>query len=395
MRLRNIRLVFGRELLDYRRQAKVWRRLFLQPFIVVLLLSVPVLIFRAAEERERRSAFTVAVQGEVDAVPGLRAALDRAPLRLRPVGDGAKAVVASTAAVAVVVPPSAPADVEAGRPVRLGVLFLPSESTSRFGREAVDRRLEEVRSTTAAARLEAAGVPLAAAAPYALRIVDLTSAASGEGTRFGLAQALPPLLVIQLFGLMASAEERIAGAKDRRVLEPLLVLPFRRLEILLGIGAATMGAGFLAAALLFVPMVVGLTIAVAAVTATVAGPVEVALALLLGVLLFGVVFTAVGLYAGARAHSGGEGSVFVTLAQLSVFAMASVTPFFTDVAASGPLLLVPVLGPMLLVRDAVAGGFELQPTLLTALGTTLVAGALIRRAVRLLDAEVSVLRSSK
>jgi hypothetical protein len=173
------------------------------------------------------------------------------------------------------------------------------------------------------------------------------------------------------------------------------VLPFRRLEILLGIGAATMGAGFLAAALLFVPMVVGLTIAVAAVTATVAGPVEVALALLLGVLLFGVVFTAVGLYAGARAHSGGEGSVFVTLAQLSVFAMASVTPFLTDVAASGPLLLVPVLGPMLLVRDAVAGGFELQPTLLTALGTAVVASALVRRAVRLLDAEVSVLRSSK
>jgi hypothetical protein len=156
-----------------------------------------------------------------------------------------------------------------------------------------------------------------------------------------------------------------------------------------------MGAGFLAAALLFVPLVVGLSLAVAAVTATVAGPVEVAAALLLGVLLFGVVFTAIGLYAGARAHSGGEGSVFVTLAQLSVFAMASATPFLTDVAAVGPILLVPVLGPMLLVRDAVAGGFSLQPTVYAMAGTAAVAGVLLRRAVQLVDAEVSVLRSTR
>jgi sodium transport system permease protein len=393
-RLRAVRLVFTRELLDYRRQRKVWRRLFLQPLVVVVLLSMPVLLFRAGEERERRSTFTVAVEGDLGAVPGLRDALDRAPLHLRIVGDGARAVISSTAAAAVVVPDGAAAEADRGRPVHLRLLSLPSESRSRFGTAAVARRLEEARSAIAADRLGRAGVPLAVTAPYVLRVTDLTTS-SGEGTRFGLAQALPPLLVIQLFGLMASAEERIAGAKDRRVLEPLLVLPFHRLDILLGIGAATMGAGFLAAALLFVPLVVGLSLAVAAVTSTVAGPVEVAAALLLGVLLFGLVFTAVGLYAGARAHSGGEGSVFVTLAQLSVFAMASATPFLTDVAAQGPILLVPVLGPMLLVRDAVAGGFEAEPTVLALAGTAAVAAVLLRRAVQLLDAEVSVLRSSR
>jgi sodium transport system permease protein len=392
--LRAIRLVFSRELLDYRRQRKVWRRLFLQPLVVVALLSVPVLLFRAGEEREKRSTYTVAVEGDVAAVPGLREALDRAPLRLREVGDGAQAVISSTAAAAVVVPDSAPDDAAGGRPVRLQLLSLSSESSSRFGTAAVAQRLEEVRSTTAAERLTAAGVPLSVTAPYVLRVVDLTTA-SGEGTRFGLGQALPPLLVIQLFGLMASAEERIAGAKDRRVLEPLLVLPFRRLDILLGIGAATMGAGFLAAALLFVPLVVGLTLALAAVTSTVGGPLEVAGALLLGVALFGAVFTAIGLYAGARAHSGGEGSVFITLAQLAVFAMASVTPFLTDVAASGPILFVPLLGPMLLVRDAIAGGFDAPAALLALAGTAAVVAVLLRRAVQLLDAEVSVLRSTR
>lgn len=394
MNARHIRLVAHRELLDYRRQRKVWRRLFLQPFVVILLLAAPVLFFRAAEERERSSQFTVAVQGDAGAVPGLAAALERSPLDASTTEDGARSVISSQSDVAVVVPPGAATEVAAGRPVVLQVLTLPSDASSRFGGEAVNRRLEEVRAAAATETLEREGVPAAVAAPYALSVVDLATT-SGEGTRFGLGQALPPLLVIQLFGLMGAAEERIAGAKDRRVLEPLLVLPMRRLDVLLGIGAATMSAGFLAAALLFVPLVVGLTLALAAISDTVAGPLEVAGALLLGIGLFGGVFTAVGLYAGARAHSGGEGSVFVTLAQLSVFAMASITPFLTDVAARGPILLVPVLGPMLLVRDAVAGGFESGPTALAAGGAVVVLLALLRRAVRLLDAESSVLRASR
>jgi sodium transport system permease protein len=386
--------VFGRELLDYRRQRKVWRRLFLQPFIVILLLAIPVLLFRSAEARERRQQYDVAVQGDVGAVPGLRAALDRRPFDLERVEDAERAVVTRGVDVAVVVPGDARTSLAAGRPVHLRVLSLPVDNSSRFGGEAVMGRLAELRSRTASAALQRIGLPAAVGSPFALKAVDLTTA-SGEGTRFGLAQALPPLLAIQLFGLMAAAEERLAGAKDRRVLEPLLLLPFRRLDVLLGIGAATMSAGFLAAALLFVPMVVGLTLALAAVTGAVAGPVEVAAALLLGVLLFGVVFTAIGLYAGARAHSGGEGSVFVTVAQLTVFALVSVTPFLVDTAASGPLLLVPVLGPMLLVRDGVAGGFDVAPTVTALVGAAAVAGVLVQRAVRLLDSEGSVLRSAR
>lgn len=394
MRRRHVRLVLGRELLDYRRQRKVWRRLFLQPFVVILLLAVPVLIFRAAERREQRQEFSVAVEGDVDAVPGLRAALDRHPLDLAEVDDSQRAVVSRSRDAGVVVPQDAARTVADGNTVQLQVLTLPADTSSRFGGEAVLARLAELRSRTVGAELERAGLSGAVASPFAFTTVDL-STTSGEGTRFGLAQALPPLLVIQLFGLMAAAEERLAGAKDRRVLEPLLLLPMRRVDILLGIGAATMSAGVLAAALLFVPMVIGLTIALAAVTGEVAGPVEVATALLLGIGLFSAVFTAVGLYAGARAQSGGEGSVFVTVAQLTVFALVSLTPFLTDVPAEGPLLLLPVLGPMLLVRDGVAGGFEVVPTVLALSGSIAVAAGLLRRSVHLLDAEGSVLRSPR
>jgi sodium transport system permease protein len=390
----HVRLVLGRELLDYRRQRKVWRRLFLQPFLVVALLGIPVLIFRAADERDRKREFTVAVEGDLSALPGLRAALSRRPLSLHPTDDAERAVVSRSRDVAVVVPGGAAADVAAGRPVPLRLLALPVEASSRFGAEAVQVRLAELRTTVASEALASEGLPPAVAAPFAFEVVDLNQA-TGEGTRLGLAQAIPALLAIQLFGLMASAEERLAGAKDRRVLEPLLVLPFRRLDILLGIGGATMLAGFVAAALLFIPMVVGLTVAVAAVSSTVAGPFEVGAALLLGIALFGVMFTAVGLFAGARAHSGGEGSVFVTVAQVAVFALVSATPFLTDVAAQGPILLVPVLGPMLLVRDAVASGFSAGPTLTALAGAAAVTALLVSAAMRQLVAEASVLRAAR
>jgi ABC-type Na+ efflux pump permease subunit len=390
----HVRLVLARELLDYRRQRKVWRRLFLQPFLIVLLLGVPVLFFRAADEREKKQEFSVAVEGDASAVPGLQAALNRRPLSSHASTDAERDVVSRVRDVAVVVPPDAAAAVAAGLPVPLQLLALPVDASSRFGGEAVQARLAELRTSVASRALATEGLPAEVAAPFAFEVVDLNQA-TGEGTRLGLAQALPALLAIQLFGLMASAEERLAGAKDRRVLEPLLVLPFRRLDILLGIGGATMSAGFIAAALLFVPMVVGLTLAVAAVSSTVAGPAEVAGALLFGVLLFGIVFTAIGLFAGARAHTGGEGSVFVTVAQVGVFALVSATPFLTDVAAKGPILLVPILGPMLLVRDVVASGFSVEPTMTALLGAAAVTMLLVRAAVRQLDTEGSVLRSAR
>lgn len=393
-RFGHVRLVLSRELLDYRRQRRVWRRLFLQPLLLVLLLSAPVLLLRSAEAETRKATFTVGVEGDVDAVPGLRAALERAPLQLRTVEDGGRAVVSDATDTAVIVPDEARARVARGDPVPLRVLVMPEENDSRFGSEALSRRLAELREQRAAEALSTEGLPRTIVAPFDLETVDLT-VSSGRGTRFGLAQAIPPLLVIQLFGLMAAAEERLAGAKDRRVLEPLLVLPFRRVDILLGIGAATMSAGLAAAALLFIPLVVGLSVAVAAISDTVAGPFEVAAALLLGVVLFGLVFTALGLYAGARAHSGGEGSVFVTVAQVTVFAVMSVTPFLTDVPGEGPLLVVPVLGPMLLVRDAVASGFDAGPTAVTLLGALAVTGLLLRRAVAFVDSEGSVLRAAR
>jgi ABC-type Na+ efflux pump permease subunit len=391
---RHVRLVIEREALDYRRQKRVWRRLFLQPLLFIAVLSVPVLLVQQAQSREQDREVTVAVQGDAIDVPGLVDALTKPPLHYRPSTDAARDVVGSAAEVGLVLAPSTKAAVERGTPVPVQLLTLPTETGSRLGGGTVAQRLAELRAATVNAATAARGLPPSVANPISLTPKDLATT-TATGTRFGLAQGLPALLVIQLFGLMSNAEERIAGAKDRRVLEPLLVLPFRRRDIVLGIGGASLGIGFLAAALVFVPLALGLATFVGSVAKTVGGSFDVVSAILVGAILLGTFFTSFGLYAGARAHSGGEGSTFVTVAQVAVFAVVASTPFLSELAAKGPILAAPVIGPMLLIREGAASGLDTTQLVTAIAGALVVARLLVDRATRLVGAEVSVLRASK
>jgi sodium transport system permease protein len=390
----HLRLVMAREVLDFRRQRKVWRRLFLQPFAFLAILSVPVLLFQHELDRSKGAVVTVALQGDAASVTGLEASLSQAPLRLRHSDDAARDVVASAAEVGIVVPRTAAADGAAGRPVALRLLTLETDTASRLGGGTVAARLAEYRAQRTVTELRAAGLSPELAAPVGLRAVDLSSG-TAEGTRFGIAQGLPALLVIQLFGLLSTAEERIAGAKDRRVLEPLLVLPIPRRTIVLGIGGASLAIGLLSSSLVFVPLTIGVAALVGTTAGTVAGPLQIVGAVLLGSALLGTFFVSLGVYAGARAHSGNEGSTFVTLAQITIFATLALTPFLAEQPVTGPLLAVPVVGPMLLIREGAAVGLPLVPSLTAAVATLAIARLLLARTTRLLDAETSVLRASR
>jgi ABC-type Na+ efflux pump permease subunit len=383
MRPRLVTLLMRRELLDYRRQRRVWRRLFLQPLLIASFIAIPALFVNEAQDREQASTFDVAVTGDVAAVPGLADALSRRPLRWRPADDPGRNVVERTAEVGLVVVDGS----------RLQVLELPTDDASRFGAAALQARLEELRRDVAVEAVEAAGASASVLAPYEVSSRDLAVSSPG-GTRFGLAQALPVLLVLQLFGLMTTAQDRLGGAKDQRVLESLLVLPLRRTEVLIGVGLAVITLGLAVGALLLVPLTAVLTLAVAALERSLAGPVEVATSMLLGALLLAAFFTSVGLYAGARAHSGGEGNAFVTVAQIGIFALVAIAPLLAEVPARGALLAVPVLGPMTLVREGIASGLDVSSVLITVAGAAAVVRLLVGRATHHLESEASLLRAT-
>ena len=392
--LRHTRLVFARELLDLRRERRVFRRLFLQPLVFVLVIAAPAMLVQRAEARDRTTNFDVAVEGNIDAVPGLREGLDAKPFTLVQSPDAARAVTNRSAEVGIVVREHEFAGTLSSDPVEVDVLSFSTQDVSERARPMLVRRLTEIADAAAERLLDDAGADPKLASPIKVTVDDVATT-STEGVRFGLAQALPALLVIQLFGLVSMTQERVVGAKDKRVLEALLVLPVRRIHLLLGVGAAAIVVGALSSVVVFVPLTVGVSAAVASLSRSLAAPASVATALGLGAATLAIGFAAIGLALGARAASGSEGSVFVSLVQLTVMATVVITPFLSEVEARGPLLAVPVLGPMLFVRDGVSSGAPLQTITTLLAGQLGVAVVLLRVAARMLDRDRMVLRATR
>ena len=368
--------------------------LLLQPIVFVALMAAPAFFAQRAITHERASTWDVAVVGDLDAVPGLRAALDREPFSVLDGGDAIEQVAGDRAALAVEVPDDARARVRAGETVRLRVLAMQTNDITDRAAPALSRRLIEFGRAESQRLLEDAGQPAALASPLRVDIKDIATT-SAEGIRFGLAQALPALLVIQLFGLVSLTQERLAGAKDKRVLEALLLLPVPRRHILLGIGSATTLVGALSSVVIFVPLTLAISAAVASLSRSLTDPLGLASTLVIGGGTLALTFAALGLMLGARASSGSAGSVLVTVIQLTIFATVIVSPFIGDINGASPVLTVPVLGPLLFVRDGLQSGPQPAAVLQLMLTQVAIAALLVRIGARALDADRSVLRVRK
>ena len=394
MKRRHISLLFRRELLDLRRERTVFRSLFLQPLIFALALAGPMYVFYRLDVRNRGETMTVAVQGDVDAVPGLRDAVEQPPFELRRTDDAAQTLTSEKAVMGIEIPPDAARLVESGRPVPLRVLSFSTQDVSSRAIPALTRRLAELRRAESARLLEAAGASSALAAPLRMEIVDVATTSS-EGVRFGLAQGLPGLVVLQLFGLVSIAATRLVGAKERRTLESLLVLPLDRRDLLVGIGSAALAIGAVSAVIVLVPITLLVSAAAAGASRSLGGPIDVAVSIGVGTLAMAVALVATGLYTGARSGSGSEGSAVASIVQIAMITTVMFSPFLSEVEAETQLLVLPLLGPMLFIRDGVADGPTLASAV-TVLGSQVALALLvIRGAARVLESERGVLRATR
>jgi ABC-type Na+ efflux pump permease subunit len=394
MNRRHVLLLLRRELLDMRRERRVLASLFLQPLLFIAVFAVPAYVFQQLDARARGETLTVAVQGDADAVPGLRAALERPPFRLRHVEDAARTLAGEKAEMGIQVPSDAAALVARGQPVPLQVLSFSTQDVSTRAIPALTRRLTELRQAESARLLAAAGGPEALAEPVRLEIVDVGRTTS-EGVRFGIAQGIPALVVLQLFGVLSLASTRLSGAKDRRTLEAMLVLPCSRPDLLAGIGSAALLISTAAALVVLLPVTLLLLTLVASVSRTLGAPVDVMVSIAVGTAAIALLLVATGLYVGARSGSSNEGAVISAILQFAIFGALMTSPFLSEVAAEGPVLLAPLVGAMLFVRDGVADGPALSDVAVVLGSQLAIALVVLRRAASLLDSHRGVLRVTK
>lgn len=201
---------------------------FLGPVLFILLINV--VASRELEKADRPLPVTVI---GAEYAPNFVAALRQSGIRVDPpVADPEQAVRDQRIELALRIPERFGADWEAGRVAQVELLF---DSSRREASGSVERLRAVVRGYTArigALRLVMRGLSPAVGQPLVIAERDQSTPQARGALLFAM---LPYMLVFATFlGSMSLAVDATAGERERQSLEPLLVNPVPRGQILLG-----------------------------------------------------------------------------------------------------------------------------------------------------------------
>ncbi len=355
MRLRVIGLVYRKEMRETLRDR---RTLFIM--IVLPILLYPLLMLGVTSVASKRVK-GLAERRHPVAVEGASVVLARhlagtAGLTVVTTPDALAAVREGRAAVGVRVPDGLDADLEAGRPSRLEIVFSNVDERSLAARGALRQALKELRDSVLERRL---GDP-ELLHPFETEETDVSGV---SGASAAIARILGLFLVLMM--LTASFYPAIdlgAGEKERGTLETLLVAPVGRAELVLGKYLTILTVSLSAAVLNLAAM--GLTFSRLAGILPGAGPETFRVdaggiaAMLLLLLPLGALFSAASLALSAFARTYKEGMHYLTPLAVVVTPLAMVASL-PDVRLDVGLALLPVTGSILLFRDLLLGQGDL------------------------------------
>ena len=374
-------VVARRDLLDVFRQRSVWALLLLIPTVnVSFLLVLPGIATEREQRQLSRTAYTAAVEEGVDVTDTLRAAR----VAVIPTSDAAALVASRRVDVGLRSP--------GGDGRTIEVMVLSARARSRAAAATVTAALERDAAETARRSLSERGIEAAADDPFTTEHVDLT--ATGKGRRLALAGSLPLLVLLPLSSVIGLSSQRISGSKDRRVLEPLLVLPMTRTSVLAGKGLSGFGLGLVTLPAIILPLVLGRFVPVGRAGRTVAVPLATGVGVVAAAVLLLVVLVALGVVLGAAARTSTELSTVLQVVTLPVFLLGLLLQLRSGIPASPGLLAVPIFGLLLLLREIGSGSVELWQVAVGVASSAVTVSVLVAAGARLLERETSVLRPS-
>lgn len=381
------------DLLDLGRVRSTWLALLLFPLInVTLIVVLPGLLTEREQSRQQTAVFEIAVEGAAVDVRAVTDALRDRNLRVRRDDDAKRAVLERRADAGVLVPTGAAAALGGDATVELRAVVIGTRDESRqaFGR--LVSALEQARTRIALERIEAHGLAAAVVAPIEPRSIDLADTA--RGGRLDLATVLPLILLLPLSGAIGMSGQRISGSKDARVLEPLLLLPVRRATLLAGKAVAGFVLSSVTVPAVAIPLVLGRLVPIGGTGQRVAVPLGTTLGVVGIAFLLVALLVSVGVCAGAASRTSAELGSILPFVSFPVILLALAMQIFGDLQSAPALLALPLLGPVLVARDLVAGATSLGDASLAIAATVAWALALLSLASRLLDRDSNVVRQT-
>ena len=237
MMARGAGIVFGKEVVDNLRDRRTLLAALLYPFLGPgLILLMIFAIGRLSKDAER--PLKLPVEG-AERAPSLVSFLEQNRVQIEPAPKDSESAVRSGDKMLVLVIPEEFSDqFTAGHPAVVRLIFDPSRNEALSSIQRARALLVGYAQQIGQLRLQSRGVDPRVVEAIAIETVDLSTPQS-QGARM-LAMA-PYLIIISLFvGGMYLAIDSTAGERERGSLEPLLINPLGRTELVLGKAAAVL-----------------------------------------------------------------------------------------------------------------------------------------------------------
>ncbi len=231
-------VVFVKEVVDNLRDRRaVMSSLVFGPLFGPILFAVMISTVAKIEVEKAESLLQIPVVGEQNA-PNLVNFLRREGVEIQPALDNPEqAVLDKDADVVIRIPESYPEQWREGRPAMVEVIVDKSRRQTRKVYERVERLLNRYSGQIGSLRLHLRGIDPGIVRAVGVKQVDLST----PGSRGALVMGMLPFFIMYtvFVGGMYLAIDTTAGEKERQSLEPLLINPAPRWQIMLGKLAAT------------------------------------------------------------------------------------------------------------------------------------------------------------
>jgi sodium transport system permease protein len=225
-------VVFRKEFIDNTRDKRSLMTALFYPLLgPIMIVALVMVIGRNAQEQAAETLKLPVVGAE--RAPTLMQFLKQNRTEILPApADPAAMVRTGDTDVVLVVPEGYADEFSAGRPATVQLVLDDSRQSAMINIHRAERLIENFNREIGSLRLIARGVSPAVVEPLAVERVDVATAQS-RGARFlGMA---PYFIILAIFiGGMYLSIDATVGERERRSLEPLLINPVARWELVLG-----------------------------------------------------------------------------------------------------------------------------------------------------------------
>jgi sodium transport system permease protein len=403
MSLRNIWIVYRKELIDSLRDRRTLVSMIAFPLLLMPLFTIGMgvisakVVGQAMEEVPK-----VMVLGGEDS-PGVRAQLEKLrAIEIVPAKqDYAEEISSKQIRAAVEIPPGFDAKLAAGEPMNVKIYMYEGDLKSGFGAERLQKFFRDLRDRAVRERLKARSLPDNLIHPFDIEQQNVAPAEKVGGAILG---GLVPYFVILLCltGAMYPAMDLTAGEKERGTMETILCSPVSRTHLVLGkflmvltasiataiLSISSMAASFFVGKKMLSSMGNGRIDAALQITLTWKAIVSVFIMVLPLAVLFSAALLAIALF--SKSFKEAQSYISPLMIIVVLPAVAAVLP---GVELSAGLSLIPVLNTSLVSKEIMSGTYHWKYIALIFGSSCAYAAVAIAIAVKLFQREDVLFRT--